>query len=91
MGDGEIIANKIEHVPDHIGRQQVDFNDVFEKQTHHEEFYESIKRFHVPENMEKDQVAAFMQYFESCQKQGIRAVVNPRLIYFWNRGYHLFN
>lgn len=32
-----------------------------------------------------------MQYFDACRENGITTVVNPRLIAFWNRGYHLFN
>ena len=33
----------------------------------------------------------FTQYFDYCQKNGIKGVINPRMIQFQNRGYHLFN
>lgn len=49
IGDGEIISNKIEHVPDEVGRPVVKLDDVFEKQTRQQEFYEIIKKPHMGE------------------------------------------
>lgn len=91
IGDGEIIENRIDTLPDEVGRKVVDLNEVFEKQTRQLAFYESIKKRNYNIELNNDQMKAFMYYYEHCQKNGIKSVINPRLIHFVNRGYHLFN
>lgn len=93
VGDGEIISNRIETLNDEEGRQKVDLNDVFDKQTRNIEFYQSIKKQHLgeEEEMSTEQLNAYIKYFEDCRKNNIKRVINPRLILFFNRSYHLFN
>lgn len=91
-GDGEVIGNKLEPVPDHVGREIVDLNEVFAAATQKAQFYEIIKKKYITEeNEDNDQMQAYMRFYEECQNSGDKNVINARLVNFTGRAQYLYN
>lgn len=55
-------------------------------------FWDAAKKGHVgDEKAEHVQMEAYLNFYESCIKQGQKTVINPRLINFWKRTQYLYN
>lgn len=92
-GDGDYRTHKIAAVNyDHGREEDYSLNKVFEKQTDHKAFYDVVKKQKVNEDEEKDdQLAAYMDYYDSCGRDKAEVPINMNLIHFHNRIQYIYN